>query len=270
VTTRDEENRAQQILNARRDKRQISPSRPDDLSLETAYRISRRIRDIRTNEGEQVVGRKLGFTNRTIWDEYDVHAPIWGYMYNTTFRDVSAAEIRFSLDPFCEPRIEPEIAFGFSRSPRPGDSDEALLDAIAWYAHGFEIVDSLYRDWKFKAADTVAAFGLHGAYLCGPRRRVADDDPSLLLQTLQKFRIELACDGKTIDIGHGANVLGSPLAALRHALDVIAKDPDAEPVSAGEIVTTGTVTRAFPVKQGETWTTTVTGLPLDNLRVAFV
>jgi 2-oxo-3-hexenedioate decarboxylase len=270
MTPAEEEERARKIMEARRDRRPIALSGPDELSLETAYRISRRIRDLRMQDGERVIGRKLGFTNRTIWDEYDVHAPILGYMYDTTFRDVSAAEIKFSLEPFCEPRIEPEIAFGFSRAPRPGDSDEALLDAIAWYAHGFEIVDSLYRDWKFKAADTVAAFGLHGAYLCGPRRKVADDDRATLPLALQSFQIELARDGETIDIGHGANVLGSPLATLRHALEVIAKDPDAASISAGEIVTTGTVTRAFPVKQGETWSTMVTGLPLDNLEIVFV
>lgn len=270
MTPTEEQQWARQILDARRDRRQVARSEPGELSLEIAYRISSRIRDMRTNEGERVVGRKIGFTNKTIWDEYDVHAPIWGYMYDTTFRDVSSAEIKFSLAPFCEPRIEPEIAFGFSRAPHFGDSDEDLLGAIAWYAHGFEIVDSLYKDWKFKAADTVAAFGLHGAYLCGPRRQVTEEDCAHLLQALQNFRIELARDGEIIDIGDGANVLGSPLAALRHALEVIAKDPDADPISAGEVVTTGTVTRAFPVKQGETWSTTLSGLPLDHLRVAFI
>lgn len=270
MTATEEENQARHILDARRDRQQIDFARPEDLSLEGAYRIARRIRDLRSLAGERVIGRKLGFTNRTIWDEYQVHAPIWGYMYDTTFHDVSSAETRFSLAPFCEPRIEPEIAFGFARTPRAGASDDELLGAIDWYAHGFEIVDSLYKDWKFRAADTVAAFSLHGAYLCGPRRQVADEDAAKLRSALQSFQIELARDGETIDVGHGANVLDSPLSALRHGIEVIASEPDAEPISAGEVVTTGTVTRAFPIKPGETWTTTVSGLPLDDLRVAFV
>jgi 2-oxo-3-hexenedioate decarboxylase len=270
VTATWEENRARQLLDARRERRQIACAGPDELSLEAAYRISRRIRDLRTDEGERVIGRKLGFTNRTIWDEYQVHAPIWGYMYDTTFHDASAAQTPFSLAPFCEPRIEPEIAFAFSRAPRVGESDDELLGAIAWYAHGFEIVDSLYKDWKFKAADTVAAFGLHGAYLCGPHRQMTDEDAAMLSSALQSFQIEISRDGETIDIGHGGNVLGSPLSALRHAIEVIANDPDAEPIGAGEIVTTGTVTRAFPVKPGETWSTTINGIPLDGLRITFV
>jgi 2-oxo-3-hexenedioate decarboxylase len=265
----ENENRAQDILKARRDRRQIACTGPGELPMDAAYRISRRIRDLRTDDGERVVGRKLGFTNRTIWDEYNVHAPIWGYMYDTTFHGVSSAETPFSLAPFCEPRIEPEIAFAFTRAPRAGASDEELLSAIAWYAHGFEIVDSLYKDWKFEAADTVAAFGLHGAYLCGPRRQVADEDAALLRSALQSFQIELARDGETIDTGHGSNVLGSPLSALRHAIEVIADDPDADPIRAGEIVTTGTVTRAFPVKPGQTWSSTVSGLPLGGLRITF-
>lgn len=269
MTESENNNRARHIVDARRDKRQIACANPEDLSMEAAYRISRQIRDLRSAEGERVIGRKLGFTNRTIWDEYNVHAPIWGYMYDTTFHEISSRDTRFSLAPFCEPRIEPEIAFAFARAPRTGESEEELLGAIAWYAHGFEIVDSLYKDWKFEAADTVAAFGLHGAYLCGPRRQVAGEDAALLLSALQNFQIELVRDGETIDIGHGADVLGNPLSALRHAIEVIANDPDAAPIGAGEIVTTGTVTRAFPIKPGETWATAVSGLPLADLRITF-
>lgn len=264
-----EESRARLILDARRNRRQIACAEPEDLTMESAYRISRRIRDMRADEGERVIGRKLGFTNRTIWDEYQVHAPIWGYMYDTTFQDVPPAETRFSLAPFCEPRIEPEIAFGLSRAPRPGESEDELLTAISWYAHGFEIVDSLYKDWKFRAADTVAACGLHGAYLCGPQRHLTKGDTAKLRSALQSFQMEISRDGEMIDIGNGANVLGGPLSALRHAIEVIANDPDADPIGAGEIVTTGTVTRALQVKPGETWTTTVRGLPLDGLRIVF-
>jgi len=35
------------------------------------------------------------------------------------------------------------------------------------------------------------------------------------------------------------------------------------------MVTTGTLTRALPVKPGETWTTTVSGIPLGSISVRF-
>ena len=38
----------------------------------------------------------------------------------------------------------------------------------------------------------------------------------------------------------------------------------------GDVVTTGTVTRAFPVSAGERWSSEVKGLPLPGLSVDFV
>ena len=52
-----------------------------------------------------------------------------------------------------EPKIEPEIMFGFVAAPSPGMDDAALLSCIAWVAHGFEIAQSIFPDWKFSAAD---------------------------------------------------------------------------------------------------------------------
>jgi 2-keto-4-pentenoate hydratase len=61
------------------------------------------------------------------------------------------------LAPYTEPKIEPEIMFGFVAAPSPGMDDAALLRCIAWVAHGFEVVQSIFPDWKFSAADTVVA-----------------------------------------------------------------------------------------------------------------
>jgi 2-oxo-3-hexenedioate decarboxylase len=49
----------------------------------------------------------------------------------------------------------------------------------------------------------------------------------------------------------------------------IGRDQVNPPLAAGEIVTTGTLTRALPVSAGETWTTELTGVALDGIRVRF-
>ena len=56
-----------------------------------------------------------------------------------------------------------------------------------------------------------------------------------------------------IDRGVGANVLGSPALALAHLARVLADQPQMPPLAAGELVTTGTITDAWPVAPGETW-----------------
>jgi 2-oxo-3-hexenedioate decarboxylase len=65
-------------------------------------------------------------------------------------------------------------------------------------------------------------------------------------------------------------VLGGPVSALRHLVDLLARDQVNPPLAAGEIVTTGMLTRALPLSTGETWTTELTGVGLDGISVRFV
>ena len=158
--------------------------------------------------------------------------------------------------------------FGLARAPAPGMDERALLDCIAWVAHGFEIVQSIFPAWKFSAPDTIAAFGLHGALLIGPRHSVTNH-PTDWYRTLARFEIDLKRDGTVADHGLAANVLDGPLSALRHLVDLLAHDRGNPPLAAGEIVTTGTLTRALPVAPGETWTTALDGVALDGVSVRF-
>jgi 2-oxo-3-hexenedioate decarboxylase len=79
----------------------------------------------------------------------------------------------------------------------------------------------------------------------------------------------LKSDGAVIDRGLGANVLGSPLAALGYLVELLARQPEAPPLAPGEIVTTGVITDAHPVSSGETWSTELAGLPLAGITVRF-
>ena len=125
----------------------------------------------------------------------------------------------------------------------------ALLACIAWVAHGFEIVQSIFPAWKFQAADTVAAYGLHGGLWIGERHAIAPD-AARWESELKSFTIELSRNGEFVDRGAAVNVLDGPLFALRHLVATLADDPHNPPLAAGEIVTTGTLTRAFPVQAG--------------------
>ena len=261
---------AREIMEACTAGRQIPSlaARLPGFDLDQAYQVTAALRRIRQQRGERPVGRKIGFTNRTIWDEYQVYAPIWGDMYDTTLKETGGAA-ELDLAPYLEPRIEPEIAFGLARAPQPGMDEAALLDCIAWVAHGFEIVHSMFAGWRFAAADTVAAFALHGAYRMGPRRAVADAPKEGWLAALTRFEISLYRDDELVDRGQAPNVLDGPLSALRHLNDLLAADRHNPPLAAGEIVTTGTVTRAFPVAPGETWRTELHGLDLPPMSIRF-
>jgi 2-oxo-3-hexenedioate decarboxylase len=251
--------------------RQIAPfsGRLSEFDLEDAYRVTSAIRQMRETSGEKPVGRKIGFTNRTIWAEYGVYEPVWGYVYDHTVHHLSEIGETFSLTGLAEPRIEPEIVFQLASPPAPGMDETALLACIDWVGHGFEIVQSIFPGWKFSAPDTVAAFGLHGALLIGPGHSIAAQAEDWG-RTISTFEIELKRDGIFVDHGHARNLLGGPLSALRYLVDILARDQVNPPLAAGEFVTTGTLTRAFPVSAGEAWTTELTGVPLDGIGVRFV
>jgi len=261
---------AAEVLAALDGGHQIAPfsARLPAFALDDAYEVTAAVRRMREGRGEIAVGRKIGFTNRTIWSEYNVHAPIWGYVYDRTVHDLTQIGETFPLAGLLEPRIEPEIVFGLVRTPTPDMDERALLGCIDWVAHGFEIVQSIFPAWRFAAPDTVAAFGLHGVLLIGRRHPVAAgvDDWD---RTLATFEIDLKRDGAVADHGRAANVLGGPLSALRHLVDLLARDRSNPPLAAGEIVTTGTLTRALPISAGETWATELIGVPLEGIRVRF-
>ncbi len=271
MPTPDPQAIAAEVLSASASGRQIAPfsARVEGFDLASAYRVATAVRARRIARGEQPIGRKIGFTNRTIWAEYDVWAPIWGHVYDKTVHELADVAGGYALGALAEPRIEPEIVFSLATAPAPGMDAAALLRCVDWIAHGFEIVQSIFPGWRFAAPDTVAAYGLHGALLIGPRVKVGPDFDSWFA-ALQTFEIDLQRDGATIDHGRAANVLDGPLHALRHLVELLAADPSQPALAAGEIVTTGTLTRAMPVAPEQTWSTVLHGVALPGIRVRFV
>jgi 2-oxo-3-hexenedioate decarboxylase len=258
---------AEELISVLGTGRQIaSPtSRESAFDLVAAYRVARRIRDLREARGERPVGRKIGFTNRAAWADLKVSAPIWGYMYAATTHDLEPSA-RASLAGLSEPRIEPEIVIGLAEPPTPDMDERELARCVAWVAHGFEIVRTVYPGWKFLPADAVAAFGMHGALWIGPRHPFAER-ASAWARELPACEVELFRNGVVSERGRGANVLDGPLAALRALVAELAADANNPPLAAGEIVTTGSLTRATPIEPGEVWETRMSGIALEGARL---
>jgi 2-oxo-3-hexenedioate decarboxylase len=136
-------------------------------------------------------------------------------------------------------------------------------------APGFEIVQSHFPDWRFKAPDCTAAFGLHGALVVGTPLAVTEANREEIAAKLPAFEATLSRGGEAVERGVGANVLDSPALALADLARVLAGQPQFPPLAAGEIVTTGTLTDAWPVAPGESWSSDYGALGLEGLTVTF-
>jgi len=260
---------ASELLRALDERSIIEPFTRRDPGFDQtlAYEITAEILRRRRVRGERPIGRKIGFTNRLIWEEYGVSSPLWGFVYDSTvsFLDRSAGRLRISQ--LAQPRIEPEIILHFRDAPGDASTDQELLSTIDWIAHGFEIVQTHFLDWKFGLADTVADFGLHGALVVGPPHPIGHFDD--VVERLRTFTITLSRAGLLRARGAGENVLGSPLRAARHLLSVLKDQSQFDPVGAGEIVTTGTLTPALPIQPGDRWSTQLSGIDLPGVTLDF-
>ena len=255
-----------EVLLAAYDAARLSPllSEADpSYSLADAYAIADEIRRLRIERGERPLGYKIGFTNRSIWDRYGVHAPIWGPIWNTTVEFVAEQEASVSLARFVQPRLEPEIMFGFARTPRASMSEAELAACIEWVAHGYEIVHTHFEGWRFRHTDTVADFALHGQLFVGKRVPMSTyaDAP----RELASVHVALHRDGEVIDEGDSSVVLDGPLSALRIWVDAMAAQPQHWPIAAGDIVATGTITDAAPMLAGQRFHTHLSDPRLPGL-----
>jgi hypothetical protein len=122
----DHEAIAAEALAAMDGTRQIAPfsARYPGLSLDDAYRISARLCALRTARGERVIGRKIAFTDRTIWAEYGVYAaPPIGLPISQVSRSICCAMAPWSIAaiaPMCStaPSLRCTISSACSRAIR--------------------------------------------------------------------------------------------------------------------------------------------------------
>ena len=240
-----------------------------EFDVEAAYDVLRRIEQDRHARGWRPVGCKIGFTNQTLWERYGVSGPMWARVWDRTVRVATEGVASISLTPFVQPRIEPEVVFGLGASPPASDDAEAILASVEWMAAGFEIVQCVFPGWRFTAADCTAAFGLHGALVVGTPVAVNARDRAAIAERLATFTATLSRDGSMVEQGSGANVLGSPALALGHLARIAHGQPQLAAPKRGEVVTTGTLTDARPVKPGERWSSDYGALGIEGLSVEF-
>jgi 2-oxo-3-hexenedioate decarboxylase len=240
------------------------------FDVDAAYDVLHEIESRRIAQGWRSVGRKIGFTNRTIWPRYGVYQPMGARVWSHTVQYARSGRATQPLAGFVQPRIEPEVVFKLAAPIAAGADARAVLAATEWIAAGFEIVQSHFPEWKFAAADCTAAFGLHAALTVGEPYAIAAANCDAISATLPVFRATLRKRGVVVDTGVGANVLDSPALAVAHLANVLARYPEHPPLQAGEIVATGTITDAWPVAHGETWSSDYGELPLRGLTLEFV
>jgi 2-keto-4-pentenoate hydratase len=242
------------------------PSERPSFDLNVAYEVEGMLKQFRHAAGHRAVGRKVGYANKAIWRLLKLETLVWGHMYDDTVVYSDSNSATLSIPHPRSLKVEPEIVFGLKHSiTREGLDASAALASAEWLAFGFEVIDCPFPGWKFQPSDFVASFGLHAALVVGERRPIQPDRIPQLVEELSRFKVRMRKNGEFVEEGSGRNSLKSPALCLAELGAAVARRFLAEPLSAGEIVSSGTLTAGHLTAKGDVWRAEVEGISLPEL-----
>jgi 2-keto-4-pentenoate hydratase len=263
----DVESLARELLSAQETGQLVSlPSSRPGFDLNVAYEVEATLKRFREDDGHKTVGRKVGYANKAIWRVLKLETLVWAHMYDDTVHQSKNNRAALTIAYPHSLKIEPEIVFGLKQAMiSQGLDAAAALESVEWLALGFEIIDCPFPSWQFHPGDFVAYFGLHAALVIGERMQVQKELIAQLVDELPRFQVRMSKNGEFVEEGSGKNCLRSPALCLAELAGAILRRFPEAPLSAGEIVSSGTLTAGHTAHSGDVWTAEIKGLPLPPL-----
>lgn len=251
-----------ELFEALRGRRTLAPltGRYPTLTVDDAYHISLRMLARREQEGEAVVGKKIGVTSLAVQQMLDVHQPDFGFLTNV-MQHPHDARLSLTGTGLIQPRAEAEIAFMLKRDLQgPGVTRDDVLAATEWVAPCFEIVDSRIDNWRIRIQDTVADNASCGVFVVGETHT----DPHSL--DLAAVRMQMWRNGEPVGAGLGSAVQGHPAEAVAWLANTLGRF--AIPFRRGELILSGSLGPLVPATAGDRFTMQIDGL--GGCAVAFI
>lgn len=225
---------------ARGERRLLDSARESTtLTLEGAYSVQERLTELRLAEGRCHVGYKLGYTSAVMRRQMGIPAPNFGPLLDDM--------VLHDSDPargFLQPRVEPEIGIVLSRElSGPDLMLHEVADAVAEVRVCLEIVDSIWRGYRFTAEQNTADGSSAAGVVFGP---LLDVDPL----HCHRISVELFENDATVATAVSAAAGGHPLHGVAWlAAQLTERGQRLHP---GELVITGGLTAATPLRPGAT------------------
>jgi 2-keto-4-pentenoate hydratase len=244
----------------------VPPSARPGFDLDTAYQVETTLQQFRDVAGHKAVGLKVGYANKAMWRVLKLETLVWAHMYDDTVHFSDSNSATLTLENPHSLKIEPEIVFGLKQPVAEKGADAAAaLACTDWLALGFEIIDCPFPEWKFQPSDFVASFGLHAALVIGEKMQVRTDRIATLVDELARCQVRMLKSGEFVEEGSGRNSLKSPALCLAELGAAVARRFPSHPLSAGEIVSSGTLTSGHLTGKGDLWTAEIEGISLPSL-----
>lgn len=228
-----------------------------DITIEDAYHISLQILQRRLDDGEKVIGKKIGVTSKAVQNMLNVHQPDFGFLTDRMVYS-HGDEMPISTD-MIQPKAEGEIAFILKHDlSGPGVTNADVLRATECVMPCFEIVDSRIKDWKIKIQDTVADNASCGLFVLGDRA-VRPDKVDLVTCGMVHEK-----NGEIIATGAGAAALGSPVNCVAWLANTLGEF--GIKLEAGEVILSGSLVPLHSIVPGDSMHLSVGGIGTVSVR----
>ncbi len=220
------------------------------MTIEDAYQVQQRMLTRRLQDGEKVVGKKIGLTSQAVMSMLGVSQPDFGYLFDAMQVPDGST---INLNQLIQPKAEGEIAFIMGQDLIGTNLTESdVLAATAYVAPCFEIVDSRIRDWKIKIQDTVADNASCGLFVIGEGRV----SPHGL--NLSQCEMVFEKNGQIIGQGTGAASMGSPVKAVTWLVNTLGQFGVG--LKAGEVVLSGALAAMSTCAAGDQYKVSIGGI----------
>lgn len=227
-----------------------------NMTVADAYAVQCAAVEDRLAKSGILVGKKVGLTSRAMQEMLKVDEPDFGHLFADMLYD---EEVAVPVSHFILPKIEAEIAFVIGKDLKgPGVTMADVLRCTAAVVPSFEIIDSRISNWKIKIQDTIADNGSSAGFVVGSRLVPID------AVNLKHVGLVLEKNGTIIDTAAGAAVMGHPAQAvawLANALGGMDKG-----LNKGDIVLSGSLTKAYGVTAGDMFIASFGGLGSVKVR----
>ena len=221
------------------------------LTVEDAYKISLHSLHRRLDDGEKVIGKKIGVTSKAVQQMLNVYKPDFGYLTDTMV--YATGQVLPLSDQLIQARAEGELAFLLKEGlVRRGISTADVLRATDCVMPCFEIVDSRIENWEIKIEDTIADNASSAMFVLGDRAV----SPDAIDLTTCGMVVEK--NGEIVATGAGAAAMGNPVNCVAWLANTLGRY--GIPLKAVEVILSGSLVPLIPVQAGDHMQCTVGGI----------
>ncbi len=235
----------------------ISAAHPG-MRVEDSYEVQKKLVQMRLEDGEKLIGMKIGLTSKAMQETIGIDVPDYGHLTDAM---ILLEGQPCKMEELIQPKVEGEIVFFLKKDLKgPGVTVADVYDAVEYVAPSIEIVDSRIRSWDVTLIDTVADNGSSGKIVVGSRVvPITDVDMRLTGMTMEK-------NGELVNSGTTAEVWGNPAASVAWLANELSKY--GIEMKAGSMVLSGAVTASPIAEAGDNFTVSFHGM--GSVSVKFI